>query len=102
MQMRIEKHLTVFVVHYHYGLQISAIEKEQLSNPSILEMNIIHCQITLIAKIPIAKCPIAKVPIAKCPIAKIPIAKSPIAKIPIAKCPIAKCPIAKIQRSRLL
>ena len=51
-------------------------------------MNIIHCQITLIAKIPIAKCPIAKVPIAKCP----------IAKIPIAKCPIAKCPIAKIHQ----
>ena len=53
-------------------------------------MNIIHCQITLIAKIPIAKCPIAKVPIAKCP----------IAKIPIAKCPIAKCPVAKIHSSR--
>ena len=48
-------------------------------------MNIIHCQITLIAKIPIAKCLIAKVPIAKCPIAEIPIAECPIAKRPIAQ-----------------
>ena len=80
---------------YHVGLQISAIEREHLSTPFILGMNIICCQYTLIAKIPFAICLIAKVPIAKCTIAKIPIAKCPIAKIPIAQCPITKCPIAK-------
>ena len=50
-----------------------------------LEVIIVHCWNSLIAKIQIAKCPIAKILIAECPVAKILIAERAIVKLLIAE-----------------